>query len=90
MLAKCVRDTWDSKNCRLYTRSEQYDIDLKSPCVIHFTSVPGATPEDVQALAQAQRAEEARAKAEMETKRVAKTKEDGEDEFADMKLAQLE
>jgi len=65
----------------------QYDVDLSKPWVIHFETLPGAPPEDVKALAQAQRAEVARGKAELERKRAAKSAEDGMDEFSDMKLA---
>ena len=71
----------------LFHRGEGYEIDLDSPVVIHFTTPPGASPEDVQTLRQAQRTEAARSRAEKENKRAAAPAEDSEEDFTSFKLA---
>ena len=81
MFVICERDCWDGT--RYFTRGFQYEIAVDSPCIIHFRALPGASPEDVQALTQAQRAEIARGKKELEAKRAAKPEEE---DFTDFKL----
>ncbi len=92
MIAICVKDchgpvTADrSGPWLLFHGGQQYEIGLDSPCIVHFQALPGASPEDVQALTKAQRAEIVRGRGELEHKRAAKTDEEGSEDFSDFKL----
>jgi len=88
MVLKCLRDCYGTPQTGLFRRDELYIVDLSKPWVIHFTNLPEAPPEDVQALAEAKRNEVARGKRELERRRIAKKKsEEAEDGFADMSLS---
>jgi|GEM_PF-1198013 hypothetical protein len=97
MLLECQKDCHgpatageDLRLWRLFFRGEQHEISLDSPVIRHFGTLPGASPEDVNALAQAQHAEVIRGKKELEHKRAAKEDDDAMDGFSDLKLARPE